>query len=272
MASADTKHLYPIAVLIDELKSEDQKKRWVIWYSLLIGLTQWRTCRRLRWHWELNAQGTNYFHTYWVSKIPWKTLPFCIDLMDDEEEVLLALAEVLGPQFMDFVGGPAHALSIIRILEKLCQLDESTVRDKVFYFSIWFVLHRLLRASRKYSLAWDLKTSRARLWRPWRDLWTGKTISRSSPRRSWSLRSSLIFPPRASRNYSPCTYRCRRMRFLRWGKSLPSSSTTWSSWCPRCLNRSSSRFSLPSSRMSKTQSRCRGSIRVSYSVNIYPLL
>jgi len=27
MASADTKHLYPIAVLIDELKSEDQKKR-----------------------------------------------------------------------------------------------------------------------------------------------------------------------------------------------------------------------------------------------------
>jgi serine/threonine-protein phosphatase 2A regulatory subunit A len=51
--------------------------------------------------------------------------------MDDEEEVLLALAEVLGPQFMDFVGGPAHALTIIRILEKLCQLDEATVRDKV---------------------------------------------------------------------------------------------------------------------------------------------
>ena len=32
---------------------------------------------------------------------------------------------------MDFVGGPAHALTIIRILEKLCQLDEATVRDKV---------------------------------------------------------------------------------------------------------------------------------------------
>lgn len=43
-----------------------------------------------------------------------------IDLMDDEEEVLLALAEVLGPQFMDYVGGPAHALTIIRILEKMC--------------------------------------------------------------------------------------------------------------------------------------------------------
>ena len=51
--------------------------------------------------------------------------------MDDEEEVLLALAEVLGPQFLDYIGGPAHALYIIKILEKLCQLDESTVRDKV---------------------------------------------------------------------------------------------------------------------------------------------
>lgn len=53
--------------------------------------------------------------------------------MDDEEEVLLALAEVLGPQFLDYIGGPAHALHIIKILEKLCQLDESTVRDKVYF-------------------------------------------------------------------------------------------------------------------------------------------
>lgn len=52
--------------------------------------------------------------------------------MDDEEEVLLALAEVLGAQFLDYVGGPAHSMSVIKILEKLCQLDESTVRDKVF--------------------------------------------------------------------------------------------------------------------------------------------
>jgi len=37
----------------------------------------------------------------------------------------------LGPQFLDYIGGPAHSLSIIRILERLCQLDESTVRDKV---------------------------------------------------------------------------------------------------------------------------------------------
>ena len=68
-----------------------------------------------------------------------------IDLMDDEEEVLLALAEVLGPQFMDYVGGPAHSLSLIRILEKLCQLDESTVRDKVFKNSLCIILYRPLK-------------------------------------------------------------------------------------------------------------------------------
>jgi serine/threonine-protein phosphatase 2A regulatory subunit A len=60
--------------------------------------------------------------------------------MDDEEEVLLALAEVLGPQFLDYIGGPAHALHIIKILEKLCQLDESTVRDKVLFYKIIIVV------------------------------------------------------------------------------------------------------------------------------------
>jgi len=39
--------------------------------------------------------------------------------MDDEEEVLLNLAEVLG-QFLDFVGGPAHAVHLLKPLEKLC--------------------------------------------------------------------------------------------------------------------------------------------------------
>jgi serine/threonine-protein phosphatase 2A regulatory subunit A len=72
----------------------------------------------------------SFFLMYWVIVLYIIDL---LDLMDDEEEVLLALAEVLGPQFLDYVGGPAHALHIIKILEKLCQLDESTVRDKVRY-------------------------------------------------------------------------------------------------------------------------------------------
>jgi serine/threonine-protein phosphatase 2A regulatory subunit A len=39
--------------------------------------------------------------------------------MDDEEEVLLALAESLG-SFIDHVGGINHAIHILVPLEKLC--------------------------------------------------------------------------------------------------------------------------------------------------------
>lgn len=73
------------------------------------------------------------------------------DLMDDEEEVLLALAEVLGPQFLEHIGGPAHALHVIKILEKLCQLDESTIRDKVFFHLI--DINRHVRALKRFLLA-----------------------------------------------------------------------------------------------------------------------
>lgn len=39
--------------------------------------------------------------------------------MDDEEEVLLQLAEVLG-SFLDYVGGPNYAIQVLKPLEKLC--------------------------------------------------------------------------------------------------------------------------------------------------------
>lgn len=39
--------------------------------------------------------------------------------MDDEEEVLLTLADTLG-SFIDYVGGPNHAIHVLRPLEKLC--------------------------------------------------------------------------------------------------------------------------------------------------------
>lgn len=39
--------------------------------------------------------------------------------MDDEEEVLLGLAEILAG-FIDYAGGPAYAFYVLRPLEKLC--------------------------------------------------------------------------------------------------------------------------------------------------------
>ena len=49
--------------------------------------------------------------------------------MDDEEEVLLTLAEVMGG-FLEYAGGPTHAIHVLRPLEKLCLIEETVVREK----------------------------------------------------------------------------------------------------------------------------------------------
>ena len=100
-------HLYPIAIMIDELKSADQKKRITSVKSLgtvAVALGPERTRQEL--------------------------LPYILELMDDEEEVLLTLAEIL-PSQLEFAGGPQYAEHVLRPLEKLCASEETTVRDKV---------------------------------------------------------------------------------------------------------------------------------------------
>jgi serine/threonine-protein phosphatase 2A regulatory subunit A len=87
--------LYPIAVLIEELKSEDTKRRINSirnLKSIAIALGADRTRKEL--------------------------IPYLSELMDDEEEVLLALAEELG-NFMDCTGGRMHAHILFDPLEKL---------------------------------------------------------------------------------------------------------------------------------------------------------
>lgn len=49
--------------------------------------------------------------------------------MDDEEEILLALADVLG-SFLEFSGGPTQAVHVLKPLEKLCLVEETSVREK----------------------------------------------------------------------------------------------------------------------------------------------
>ncbi len=53
-----------------------------------------------------------------------------LELIDDEEEVLLALAESLS-NFVDYVGGPAYAPSLLPPLEALSRASDSSTRDKV---------------------------------------------------------------------------------------------------------------------------------------------
>jgi len=51
------------------------------------------------------------------------------DCNDDEDEVLLAIAEELG-QFVAYVGGPDHAHVLLIPLETLSTVEETVVRDR----------------------------------------------------------------------------------------------------------------------------------------------
>jgi serine/threonine-protein phosphatase 2A regulatory subunit A len=57
-------------------------------------------------------------------------LLFVEHCVEDEDEVLLALAEELGI-FVEFTGGPEHAHVLLPPLGVLAGVEESVVRDKV---------------------------------------------------------------------------------------------------------------------------------------------
>ena len=94
-------------MLIDELRSEDQKKR-------------------------INA--VNNLGTIAIALGPERSrnelLPYIIELLEDDEEVLLALSETMG-NLLDLVGGAAYAEHLLRVLERLAGIEELPVREKV---------------------------------------------------------------------------------------------------------------------------------------------
>ncbi|KAJ1545794.1 hypothetical protein HK096_005967, partial [Nowakowskiella sp. JEL0078] len=98
--------LYPIAVLIDELKHDDVVLRLNAirrLSSIALALGPDRTRDEL--------------------------IPFLDESIDDEDEVLLALADELG-NFVEFVGGPVHAHILLGPLETLSAVEETVVREK----------------------------------------------------------------------------------------------------------------------------------------------
>jgi serine/threonine-protein phosphatase 2A regulatory subunit A len=64
-------------------------------------------------------------------------LPYIMDLMDDEEEILIVLAQSLDGNFLDYVGGPLFAPHLFKPLERLCEIEETTVRDKVSFCDVF---------------------------------------------------------------------------------------------------------------------------------------
>lgn len=99
--------LYPIAVLIDELKNDDIQLR-------LNFICRLSTIAR-----ALGEERTRK-----------ELIHFLSENSDDDDEVLLAMAGEL-VVFIPFVGGVEHAHVLLPPLESLCTVEETCVREKV---------------------------------------------------------------------------------------------------------------------------------------------
>mmetsp|Transcript_36279 Transcript_36279/g.43822 ORF Transcript_36279/g.43822 Transcript_36279/m.43822 type:complete len:602 (+) Transcript_36279:101-1906(+) len=98
--------LHPIGVLIDELKNEDialRKNSIKRMSTIALALGEERTRTEL--------------------------IPFIHDNTDDEDEVLLAMAEELG-EFISYVGGPEYARTLLPPLETIASVEETVVREQ----------------------------------------------------------------------------------------------------------------------------------------------
>ncbi|KAH9982789.1 ARM repeat-containing protein [Lactifluus volemus] len=102
-----TDEITPIALLMDELRSEDVQLRLnairrVSTIALALGPDRARD----------------------------ELIPFLQDSVDDEDEVLLALADELGKNFEEYIGGKEYAHVLLGPLENLSAVEETLVRDK----------------------------------------------------------------------------------------------------------------------------------------------
>ncbi|CCU97779.1 unnamed protein product [Malassezia sympodialis ATCC 42132] len=99
--------LYPIAILIDELKSDDV---------------------------TLRLNSIHRLSTIALALGPERArdelIPFLHESLDDEDEVLLALAEELGAGFVEYLGGAQYAHLLLAPLENLATVEETVVREK----------------------------------------------------------------------------------------------------------------------------------------------
>ncbi|KAK6516893.1 hypothetical protein TWF506_006777 [Arthrobotrys conoides] len=98
--------LYPIAVLMDELKHDD----------VLLRLNAIRRLSTIAL--ALGAERTRD-----------ELIPFLDESVEDEDEVLTALSDELGG-FVEYVGGPEFGHVLLSPLENLAAIEEPLVRDK----------------------------------------------------------------------------------------------------------------------------------------------
>ena len=121
-----TDELYPIAVLIDELKHDDVLLRLNAIHRLstiALALGADRTREEL----IPFLDGTHIPDQFRVENTADRSI---IESVEDEDEVLTALSEELG-NFVEYVGGPEFGHVLLSPLENLAAIEEPLVREKV---------------------------------------------------------------------------------------------------------------------------------------------
>lgn len=79
-------------------------------------------------------------------------------MLDDEDEVLLALAESI-PTLLEHIGGSSYYYILLEPLEKLTQVDEVAVREKVenYWHSSLFDVFQAVQSLKQVLTASDVK-------------------------------------------------------------------------------------------------------------------
>ena len=137
---ADT-DLYPIAVLIDELKARRHGRAAWRWarrarapaaFCVCTALTHLPCVVAQNDDVQLQLNSVRRLKTIAVALGEERTrkelIPFLQESKDDEDEVLQAIAEELG-DFVPYVGGAAHAPCLLPPLEAVSTVEETVVRD-----------------------------------------------------------------------------------------------------------------------------------------------
>ena len=106
MAAAEKEDYYDIALLIDDLRNDEAECR----------LNSMKNLSRIA-----QALGPERTRD--------ELIPYLNESIDDEDEILLMLAEQLGG-FVDFVGGASFIPCLLSLLESLSTVEEPTVRDR----------------------------------------------------------------------------------------------------------------------------------------------
>jgi hypothetical protein len=204
--------IYPIHLLMDELKSDDV---------------------------HLRLQSIRKLSTIALALGPQRTrdelIVFLQDQLDDEDEVLLVLAEELG-SFAQYVGGPEYAHVIMGPLENLAAVEETLVREQVSVTRGWLCRCLVSRNARRTGGQNEQRVRTAGTPDKWTlgvQSYSGRQYATTPLQLAWSSCSSLhgLFHGVKERDGSTCQHvPCVHMLIKQ--RSLSKRTVSWRCQAP----------------------------------------